>query len=81
VSWTEAAEEELTEIYVSASEELKPAVTEAGNQLDKELERDAHLKGKPFDGDRLLRIHPLMAFFTVNVSERTVLVLRIALNP
>ncbi|MGL4552263.1 MAG: hypothetical protein ACRC33_13880 [Gemmataceae bacterium] len=63
------------------SEELRGAVTEAADQFDRELQRDAPLKGKPCDGDRLLRIHPLMAFYSVDINDRTVLVLKIALNP
>jgi hypothetical protein len=70
VNWTETAYDELAAIWLQVSPEQHQALRDATNRLERELTSNAQLKGRPCDGDRLLRIGILTFFFSVSETER-----------
>lgn len=77
VTWVPSAEDELARLYLTGPDPA--AVTEAANQIDKELGNDAHDKGRDCDGDRVFRQGPLLIFFAVSPDDRLVEVLQVEL--
>lgn len=63
VHYSPSAENELADIYLNAID--RQAVTKAAHQIDQMLAVDAHDKGRDCDGDRILRIGPVLVFFAV----------------
>ena len=76
VIFSPSAEQDLADIYNNASD--KWAVTWASDLLERMLKRDAHKVGRDYDGDRMVRVAPLLAFFAVYPDDCRVEVLQLA---
>jgi len=76
VNWTPTAENELADVWMNAPDQ--PAVNAASNRIDRILEVNAHLHGQECDGDRMLRVLPLIFFFAVSLDDRRVDILSVA---
>jgi len=64
VTWLPDAHDELLNLYLQAVD--RRALSNAANQIDRELRVDADTKGLPFvGGDRILRIAPLVVVFSL----------------
>ena len=69
VTWTRAAEDQLAEIWLRASD--RKVVNAAQNRIDNELAKDAGRKGTEVaEGLRELTVPPLKAFFEVHEMDR-----------
>jgi hypothetical protein len=75
VTWHPSAEQELTEIWLRASD--RASVTQATNTIDHSLATDPLSKGVEFYGDRLFVALPLAVTYTVNDPDRTVQILQV----
>ena len=76
VVWTDAAQDELADIWIQASD--RRAVTTAANEVDRELNIDAHLKGQALGGSRrALHIPPLLISFEVSPDDCLATVLKV----
>ena len=73
VTWHREAREELARLWVAASNRRELAT--AADAIDRELSRDAHLKGEEFYGDRLFVAAPLAVTYMISVDDRRVEVL------
>jgi hypothetical protein len=67
VTWLTDAEDELTNIWLQASD--RQAVTHASNRMERSLKRDADQKGYEDDGRRILIDPPLAFTFTVSPDD------------
>jgi len=67
VVWLPAAEQELAEIWLRASD--RRAVTQASDRIERTLRRDAHLKGQPIGNGRVYVDDPLRVRFTVSPND------------
>jgi len=64
VAWVQDAQNQLAEIWIAATD--RQAVTDAANEIDRELGGDAASKGVPVsDGLRGLEVAPLRVLFSV----------------
>lgn len=78
VVWLREAIDELGDIWLAAAD--RTAVTEASEEIDRNLQVDAEMKGKPLsEGLRVYDAPPLRAIFSVSDSDRQVEVARIRL--
>ena len=78
VVWLQDAIDELGDIWLAASD--RNSVTEASETIDRGLQNDAAIKGKPLsEGLRVYDALPLRAVFSVIDSDRKVEVARIRL--
>jgi hypothetical protein len=75
VEWDDAALVELTDIYNRSPD--KNAITQASDQVDRELSVDPEKKGQDFYGDRLLLVGPLHVVYRVGEDTQTVHVLSV----
>ena len=76
VAWTRTAQNTLADIWNRASD--RQAVTDAADEIDRELRIDADRKGRPFQGQRrLLHVPPLAVVFVVNPGDCMVTVLQV----
>jgi hypothetical protein len=76
VVWVESALEELTELWLAASD--RAAVTAATTAIDRELAEDAPQKGVELsEGLRALFSPPLRVIFEVRGPDRVAEVLRV----
>jgi hypothetical protein len=66
------ADDQLAAVYYQAPD--KAAVTAASNAIDQYPKHDAHRKGTPRNGDRILAIPPLEVVFTVSPDDRLVVI-------
>ncbi len=74
VHWSPYPESKLTEIWTHAPD--RPQITEAADKIDQRLALDAQAIGESRSGNRrILHEPPLGVIFSVNVDDRTVLVL------
>ena len=51
---------------------LRMVINQASNRVERELARDAHLKGTPVDNYRTNRVSPLLVLFAVRVDQAKV---------
>jgi hypothetical protein len=73
VTWLPTAERTLTDLWVNAPD--RQAVTDAANQIDRDLERNPQSAGESRDGDtRIHTVPPLTVLFDVDATARTVTV-------
>ena len=72
VAWMPSAQDELTKIWLAASD--RQAVADAADAIDQELATDADQKGTPYGTRRLFDIHPLVVSFKVSPDDRLVTV-------
>ena len=70
VTWLRIAEDELTNLWIQASD--RQAVTDASNRMERALRRDADQKGYADNGQRILIDPPLAFTFTVSPDDRLV---------
>lgn len=70
VAWLTAAENRLAEIWMSSAD--PNGVTTAANRLERDLRRDAHLKGQEYGDQRVAIDEPLALTFRVSVDDRLV---------
>ncbi len=75
VVWVESAEQELAALWMAAPD--RAAVNGAVLMIDDELRTDAHAKGRPADGARILVAPPLIVFFEVSEADRIARVLQV----
>jgi hypothetical protein len=76
VTWSLFAETQLADIWVRAFD--KQAVTNASDEIDRQLKIDADRVGVPdLQGWRIIVVPPLAATFDVSVPDRLVTVLSI----
>lgn len=75
VAYVQSAEDELTEAWLNASD--RKSVEDASNLIDRLLRVDAHRRGQPFYGDRILVVAPLAVTFSVSIDDRMVKVLQV----
>ena len=76
VLWTRLAEDDLTSIWLDAED--RAVVSEAANQIDRNLSLDAHDRGESREGNcRILFVPPLGAEFELNPLDRTVRVVAV----
>lgn len=75
VVWLPSAQDELIDIWLTSND--RQSVTEAANAIDQHLRRDAHQRGQPFFGRRILAISPLLVNFTVSLDDRLVTVAQV----
>jgi hypothetical protein len=77
VAWVQSVEDELIEIWLSATD--RNAITSATHAIDRELGLDAESKGEDLsEGLRSLNVPPLRVLFTVSTDDRLVEVVRVA---
>jgi mRNA-degrading endonuclease RelE of RelBE toxin-antitoxin system len=71
VVWLKSADDELVELWLSASD--RSAITAATLEVDRQLAVDASSKGEPLsEGLRAFSIPPLRVIFAVNEDDRLV---------
>jgi hypothetical protein len=70
VVWAPVAIDQLADAWAQATD--RPAVTRAADEVDRILRTDPDRKGVPFFGDRLLRVPPLRAVFTIHPNDMLV---------
>ena len=70
------AEQNLADIYNNALD--KWSITWASDVLERLLQRDAHKVGRTCDGDRIVCVSPLLAFFAVYPDDCRVEVLQLS---
>jgi plasmid stabilization system protein ParE len=75
VIWRRRAQGELADVWTDSPD--RQAVSDAADRIDRILRIDPHLKGRPFDGDRILVEEPLAVVFSVNPGDRKVEVLAV----
>ena len=75
VIWRRRAQGELANVWINSSD--RQAVSDAAARIDRILRIDPHLRGRPFDGDRILVEEPLAAVFTIDPGDRKVEVLAV----
>ena len=76
VVWPTGAEDELTELWIAASD--REAITAAARAIDVDLSEDATVKGVALsEGLRALFAPPLRVLFAVREEDRLVEVLRV----
>ena len=73
VTWHRKSRDELARLWLTAADRRALAV--AADVIDRELSRDAHLKGEDFYGDRLFVVPPLAVTYSVSIDDRRVEVL------
>lgn len=78
VRWEESALEELTQLWTSASAELRKAITAATHRIDQKLQVDPNGSGESRpDNRRILFSSPLGVIFKIEAAGKTVSVLRV----
>ena len=76
VTWRPAAEQELADLWLSASD--RDAVTRAAHIIDRRLEADPENEGESRpNGRRILIVSPLAVIFRVQPTGQEVLVLTV----
>ncbi len=75
VTWHPAAEAELAEIWLSASDWV--GVTQATNAIDHSLAAKPLTQGEEFYGDRILVVLPLVVTYTVSDPDSSVQILQV----
>ncbi len=75
VNWHPEAERRLTEIWLSSAH--RQSVTQAANQIDRDLADDPVSRGEDFYGDFILACAPLGVVYTVSQADRRVQVVRV----
>ncbi len=75
VDWDEAPLDELARLWMQAPD--PQAITDAANEVDRQLAITPETKGVEFYGDRLLVVPPLHVVFQVDSDIRKVKVLHI----
>ena len=75
VTWTEEAEEELTNLWLRATN--KRAISQSSDRIEQELKRDADKKGKDVGRHRVLHIPPLAVAFELFPDDRIVRVIQV----
>ena len=75
VTWTNEAEEELTDIWLRATN--KRRITEASDRIERELRRNADKKGKSVARHRVLHIPPLAVAFELIPDDCLVRVIHV----
>lgn len=75
VTWHPAAEEELTEIWLQASD--REGVTQAVHVIDQVLASEPLMQGEEFYGDRIFVALPLAVTYTVSHPDRFVQILQV----
>jgi hypothetical protein len=75
VSWDTSALMELADIWNRAADQQ--AVTDAADQVDRELAFSPENKGVPFYGDLLLVAAPLQVVYKVDRAKRLVTILQV----
>jgi hypothetical protein len=73
VTWHRESREELARLWLAAPNRRE--LSTAADAIDRELSRDAHLKGEDFYGDRLFVSAPLAVVYMVSVDDCRVEVL------
>ncbi len=77
VVWLESARDELTALWMN--QPLRRSVTQASDEIDRELADDASTKGRELrDGYRFLLVFPIKVLFRVRENDRIVEVLKVA---
>jgi hypothetical protein len=78
VRWKRTAQEELADVWLTATSDDREAVTRAAQNLDQQLRIDAHELGESRPGDeRIVFDSPLAAVFEVDQEHSVVRVLQI----
>ena len=78
VRWKRTAQEELADVWLSATSDDREAVTRAARNLDEQLRLDAHDLGESRTGDeRIVFGSPLAAVFEVDQQHSVVHVLQV----
>jgi len=75
VVWAEEARNDLTRIWLSASD--RSIVQRAGDEIDRQLTRDAEGCGTDLPPDRLLAVPPLAVMYRVSPDDRVATVLQV----
>jgi plasmid stabilization system protein ParE len=76
VVWSNSAQNELTEIWLSAAAD-RAQITKAAHQVDQELGTHPEANGVEFYGDRLLVVPPLQLVFNIRANDRIVEILHV----
>ena len=76
VIFSASAERDLADIYNNAID--KWSITWASDVIERLLKRDAHKVGRDCDGDRIVYVSPLLAFFAVYPEDCRVEVLQLS---
>ena len=76
VVWIPGAKNELARIWTDAAD--RQAVTNAADEIDRVLRRDALSVGEEYDDDRRLVIDPLEVIYTVSPDDCMVRVIWVA---
>lgn len=75
VTWLPPALSELARLWNQASD--RQAVTDAANDIDRELSVDPDQKGRTFGRHRIFRAPPLVVVFEVIPDDRLVRILQV----
>jgi hypothetical protein len=76
VRWEQKALDELTELWLQSDANLRELITQATNQIDKQLLRDPLVTSEPdTEGRRILYFPPLGVTFRLEDDGQTVSVL------
>ena len=80
LTWLEDVQNQLAQLWIDAPD--KQAVTNAVNEIDRELAIDADRKGEPVaEGLRTLYAPPVHVLFSVREEDRIVEVVRVRRDP
>lgn len=80
VVWRPFAQHQLATIWLRAAD--RQSVTDASDEIDRHLRRDADQIGTPDErGWRILVVPPLVATFEVSVADCKATVLAVRYNP
>jgi hypothetical protein len=78
VLFQRAARDELAQLWLSAGQSLRAAITAASAELERQLRTQPHAVGESREGLRRIGfIWPLAFLFSVSDDDRTVVVLHI----
>jgi plasmid stabilization system protein ParE len=75
VTWHPSAEQELSEIWMRASD--RQNIAQAANLIDQLLASGPLTHGEDFYGDRILVVLPLAVTYKVSEPDRTVIILQV----
>lgn len=75
VTWHPQAQDELARIWLEAVD--RQAVTDAANEIDRQLTTSPEAKGVEFYGDRLFVAAPLAVTFMVSSDDCLVQILQV----
>jgi hypothetical protein len=78
VEWIEQALNDLTSIWNQADSTTRQRITQATNELDRELRRNPYRASEARSDDsekRVLFVYPLAAIIEIDLSERVVWVI------